>query len=44
MAHSYLHLPCGILRGALCHLGLVCTVEADPKMLPGCERRRKSCA
>ena len=36
-ALSYVHLPCGIIRGALCHLGVVCTVEADPKALPGCE-------
>eukprot|EP00877_Chromochloris_zofingiensis_P013904 jgi/Chrzof1/8768/Cz03g23230.t1 len=35
-AQSYLHLPCGILRGALTHLGVNCTVEADPKSLPSC--------
>ncbi|EFJ48044.1 hypothetical protein VOLCADRAFT_91209 [Volvox carteri f. nagariensis] len=36
MALSYLHLPCGVVRGALCHLGVSCTVEADPKQLPSC--------
>lgn len=36
LAQLYLHLPCGILRGALVHLGVHCTVEADPKALPGC--------
>lgn len=36
LAQLHLHLPCGILRGALVHLGVHCTVEADPKSLPGC--------
>jgi len=36
LAISHLHLPCGIIRGALCHLGVVCTVEAEPKALPAC--------
>ncbi|GLI71679.1 hypothetical protein VaNZ11_016961 [Volvox africanus] len=36
IALSYLHLPCGVVRGALCHLGVSCTVEADPKHLPSC--------
>ncbi|PNH09730.1 Trafficking protein particle complex subunit 6B [Tetrabaena socialis] len=36
LALSYLHLPCGIVRGALSHLGVACTVEADPKQLPSC--------
>lgn len=36
LALSYLHVPCGIVRGALCHLGVVCTVEPDPKALPSC--------
>lgn len=39
LALSYLHVPCGIVRGALCHLGVVCTVEPDPKALPSCECR-----
>ncbi len=39
LALSYLHVPCGIVRGALCHLGVVCTVEPDPKALPSCEWR-----
>ncbi|KAG2451664.1 hypothetical protein HYH02_003444 [Chlamydomonas schloesseri] len=36
LALSYLHLPAGIVRGALCHLGVTCTVEADPKQMPSC--------
>lgn len=36
LAASYLHMPCGIIRGALSRLGLPCTVEADPKGLPSC--------
>ncbi|GFR45946.1 hypothetical protein Agub_g7412 [Astrephomene gubernaculifera] len=36
LALSHLHLPCGIVRGALCHLGVSCSVEADPKQLPSC--------
>ena len=40
LALSYLHLPCGIVRGALCHLGVICTVEADPKQMPSCECAR----
>ncbi|KAG2489043.1 hypothetical protein HYH03_012480 [Edaphochlamys debaryana] len=36
LALRYLHLPCGLVRGALGHLGVACTVEADPKQLPSC--------
>ncbi|MEW5311084.1 MAG: hypothetical protein WDW38_002827 [Sanguina aurantia] len=35
-AQAHLLLPCGIIRGALTHLGLACTVEADSKALPAC--------
>ncbi|KIZ02500.1 Trafficking protein particle complex subunit 6B [Monoraphidium neglectum] len=35
-AQPYLYLPCGIIRGALTHLGVNCTVEADAKALPSC--------
>ncbi|GBF87775.1 trafficking particle complex subunit 6B [Raphidocelis subcapitata] len=35
-AQPYLHLPCGIIRGALTHLGVNCTVEADARALPSC--------
>lgn len=32
----YLHISCGLIRGALVQLGINCTVEADPKGLPSC--------
>lgn len=35
-AQPYLELPCGIIRGALTHLGLNCTVEGDARSLPSC--------
>ncbi|KAF8063037.1 trappc6b [Scenedesmus sp. PABB004] len=35
-ALPYLELPCGIIRGALTHLGINCTVEADARALPSC--------
>lgn len=35
-AAPLLFLPCGILRGALTHLGLSCTVEGDARAWPGC--------
>lgn len=41
MTLSHLHLPCGIVRGALCHLGVSCIVEADPKQLPCCKCDRR---
>lgn len=34
LAKDYLHLPCGIIRGALIHLGLDCTVSAEALALP----------
>ncbi|KAL6749263.1 transport protein particle component [Haematococcus lacustris] len=34
LAASYLHLPSGIIRGAVSHLGLSCSVEAEVKALP----------
>ena len=43
LAASYLHMPCGIIRGALSRLGLPCTVEADPKGMPSCEPRCCCC-
>ena len=36
-AQDYLHLPCAIIRGALTHLGLPCTVSADASALPACD-------
>lgn len=33
---AHLHVPCGLIRGALTALGVACTVEADPKGLPSC--------
>lgn len=33
LAKDYLHLPCGIIRGAMLHLGVDCTVTAEA--LPG---------
>ncbi|GAX76585.1 hypothetical protein CEUSTIGMA_g4031.t1 [Chlamydomonas eustigma] len=34
VALQHLHLPCGILRGAMIQLGVPCTVEADHKLSP----------
>eukprot|EP00878_Enallax_costatus_P009183 GHUV01009600.1.p1 GENE.GHUV01009600.1~~GHUV01009600.1.p1 ORF type:complete len:194 (+),score=50.70 GHUV01009600.1:238-819(+) len=36
VAQQYLDLPCGIIRGALTHLGISCTVEGDARSLPSC--------
>lgn len=36
-AQDYLHLPCAIIRGALTHLGLPCTVSADASALPAAD-------
>eukprot|EP00775_Hariotina_reticulata_P007197 gene7197-7411_t len=36
-AQPYLELPCGIIRGALTHLGINCTVEGDARAMPSCE-------
>jgi len=35
-AAAHLHLPCGLIRGALTQLGVPCSVEAEPKGLPAC--------
>lgn len=35
-AQPYLDLPCGLIRGALTHLGISCTVEGDARGLPSC--------
>ena len=43
LAASCLHMPCGIIRGALSRPGLPCTVEADPKGMPSCEPRCCRC-
>lgn len=37
LAEDYLHIPCGVIRGALTHLGVTCTVQADMKELPACK-------
>ncbi|CAK0780027.1 hypothetical protein CVIRNUC_004917 [Coccomyxa viridis] len=36
-ARDYLVLPCALIRGALVHLGVECTVTADPNALPACD-------
>ena len=35
LAKDYLHLPCGMIRGALVHLGVDCTVTAEASGIPG---------
>lgn len=35
-AAKLLHLPCGIIRGALDNLGILSIVSADFSTLPGC--------
>jgi hypothetical protein len=37
LARNYLVLPCAIVRGALMHLGVECTVTADASNLPACD-------
>ena len=37
LARDYLVLPCAIIRGALTHLGVECTVTADASNLPACD-------
>lgn len=37
LAKDFLILPCAIVRGALCHLGVDCTVTADGTTLPACD-------
>ncbi len=34
---KYLIFPCGLIRGALCNLGLRCTVKAEFSTLPMCK-------
>lgn len=34
LAKDYLHLPCGMIRGALVHLGVDCTVTVEATGLP----------
>jgi len=36
-ARDYLVLPCALIRGALVHLGVDCSVTADPSALPACD-------
>jgi len=35
VARDYLHLPCAIVRGALVHLGVDCSVTAEAQALEG---------
>ena len=37
LAKDFLVLPCAIVRGALCHLGVDCAVSADCTVLPACD-------
>jgi len=37
LAKDFLILPCAIVRGALCHLGVDCAVTADCTSLPACD-------
>ena len=37
LARDYLHIPCALVRGALIHLGVDCTVTADATNLPACD-------
>jgi Transport protein particle (TRAPP) component len=34
---QYLALPCGLIRGALANLGIVCIVTAEVNVMPACE-------
>ena len=34
---QYLAFPCGLIRGALANLGVVCVVTAEVTMMPACE-------
>lgn len=36
-ARDYLELPCALIKGALVHLGVECSVTADPSALPACD-------
>ena len=37
LAKDFLVLPCAIVRGALCHLGVDCSVSAECTNLPACD-------
>ena len=37
LAKDFLILPCAIVRGALCHLGVDCAVSAECTTLPACD-------
>ena len=37
MMFQYLAFPCGLIRGALANLGVVCIVTAEVTMMPACE-------
>lgn len=37
LAKDFLVLPCAIVRGALCHLGVECSVSAESTALPACD-------
>eukprot|EP00891_Asterochloris_glomerata_P003147 jgi/Astpho2/3147/Aster-03428 len=37
LAKDHLILPCAVICGALCHLGVECTVTADAPNLPACD-------
>jgi len=34
---QYLAFPCGLIRGALANLGVICIVTAEVTMMPACE-------
>ncbi|GMH35612.1 hypothetical protein BSKO_03480 [Bryopsis sp. KO-2023] len=36
IVEDYIHIPAGIIRGALTQLGIACTVQAGIKELPAC--------
>ena len=37
MMFQYLAFPCGLIRGALANLGVICIVTAEVTMMPACE-------
>jgi len=37
MLFQYLAFPCGLIRGALANLGVICVVTAEVTMMPACE-------
>jgi len=36
MVFQYLAFPCGLIRGALANLGVICIVTAEVTMMPAC--------